>query len=532
MVAHYDLPIDGVVIDGWNLTIDTVAGVAAGQSDRVRIAPSAVRAMRKARDLKQDLVNGGRPSYGLSTIFGDSVIRQITSAKTAQLQQNLIRYHRNGTGKDVPADVVRATLLIRANCLARGRSGIRPEIVGALVDLLNADALPRIPERGSVGASGDLVPLSYLASTLLGEGMLSYRGEECAAEDVLAELGLRPVELEAKEGLALINGTAFSSAFAAIATYRASQLVPVAELCTALAAEAALATRGHFDSFIHDNKPHPGQVASASAVAELLADSRLALDHSEVVEQTGGVDVGDAELSNSLRDHYSIRCAPQVIGVLRDTLSWVRDWIEVEVNSANDNPLFDVATGQAHSGGNFYGGHIAQAMDSLKTAVANVADLLDRQLENLVDGESDYGRGPNLIVSVATDEWQTGPNHRFKGMRIASSALTAEALQRSLPAGVFSRSTEAHNQDKVSMSATAARDALHVVTLAEEVTAIQLLALCQALDLRGIGRSASRLRSVHALVRNHVPTGTSGRAMDADIAAVLGLIRSGELLLA
>jgi phenylalanine ammonia-lyase len=533
MVAHYDLPIDGIVIDGWGLTLDTIATVAEGRADRVRIAPTAVRAMRAARDLKQEMVSGRRAIFGASTGFGDNPVRQVSPARTAQLQRNLIRDHVNGTGPDAPREVVMATLLIRANCLARGRSGIRPEVVGRLVELLNRQALPRVPERGSVGASGDLVPLCHVASTLLGEGVLNYQGEDRAAAEVLAELGLAPVELESKEGLALINGTSFSSAFAALATSRAQRLAPIAELCTALASEAVLGNRDHFAPFVHDNQPHPGQVIAAAAVADLLADSQLALDHSEVVDLTGDLGADDgAELSRSSQDRYSIRCAPQVIGVLRDTLGWVADWVEVEVNSANDNPLFDVATGEVHSGGGFSGGHIAQAMDALKTAVAAVADLLDRQLARVVDEQFANGHPPNPVPRFAADEGRAGPHHGFTGLRIAASAVTAEALQRSIPAGVFSRSTEAPNQDKVSMSAMAARDALHVVTLAEEVTAIHLLALCQALDLRGVDRSASRLRSVHTLIRKHLPPMTDDRAMEADIAAVLDLVRSGDLLLA
>ncbi|WP_280442695.1 HAL/PAL/TAL family ammonia-lyase [Nocardia brasiliensis] len=531
MIVEQRTPVDTILIDGSALTLDAIFSVATRDSYRVRIAPTAINAMRAARDLKEGLVNDGRAIYGVSTGFGDSVIRQVGPAKTAELQRNLIRYHVNGTGPDAPRDVVRATMLIRANCLARGRSGIRPEVVETLIDLLNADALPLVPERGSVGASGDLVPLCHVASPLIGEGTLNHRGEKHPAAQVLDELGLKPVTLESKEGLALINGTSFSSAFAAIAATRARRLIPIVELCTALASEAILGNRGHFAPFIHHSKPHPGQVAAAAAIADRLADSGLALDHSQVVDLTGVLGLAHyAELVRSIQDRYSIRCAPHVIGVLRDTLSWASDWIEVEINSANDNPLFDVTTGEVHSGGNFYGGHIAQAMDSVKTAVANVADLLDRQLELIVDEKFNNGLTPNLIPRFADNEWRAGLHHGFKGMQIACSAITAEALQRSVPASVFSRSTEAHNQDKVSMSAMAARDALHVVSLVEEVAAIHLLAACQALDLRGVDRSASRSRAAYALIRDLVPGLGDDRPMAGDIAAALGLIRSGALL--
>lgn len=519
-----------VVLGGQGLTIADLLTVAAGHSEPVRVAEKAVRAMRESARLKDELVARGHAIYGVTTGFGDSVIRQIAPEKSAELQRNLIRYHINGTGPEAPAEVVRATLLIRANCLAKGNSGVRPELVQRLVDYLNADLLPRIPQRGSVGASGDLVPLCYVAATLLGEGVIIQDGQARAAGQVLAELGLTPIQLVSKEGLALINGTSFSSAFAALATAAASRLAEVAELCTAMASEAVLGNRGHFTPFVHVNKPHPGQMASAKAIAGLLADSGLALNHGQVVELTGGHNNRHyAELTRSIQDRYSLRCAPHVIGVLRDTVTWVTDWLEVEINSSNDNPLFDVHDGEVHSGGNFYGGHVAQAMDSLKTAVSNIADLLDRQLEHVVDEKFNNGLTPNLIPYFEPEEWRAGLHHGFKGMQIACSAITAEALKNSAPASVFSRSTEAHNQDKVSMSAIAARDALSVVQLAEEVAAIHLLALCQALDLRGVDRSSTPIRMVHRLIRKQVTAVADDRAMDADIETVLALIRSGEL---
>jgi histidine ammonia-lyase/phenylalanine ammonia-lyase len=524
---HDVLPL---LIDGDTLTLEQVRSVAAGDTGPVRLTEDAREAMGASCDLRNELISGGQAIYGVTTGFGDSVIRQVAPAKTAELQRNLIRYHMNGTGRDAPSDVVRATLLIRANCLAKGNSGIRAEVVERLLWQLEQDVLPRIPERGSVGASGDLVPMCYVAATLFGEGEVHYQGRLREAGSVLAGFAAEPIELEAKEGLALINGTSFSSGYAALAVLGARRLVAIAELCTAMTSEAVLGNRGHFAPFIHESKPHPGQIDSARAIAALLADSRLALDHSQVVELTGGLGEHDyAQLKRSIQDRYSIRCAPHVIGVLRDTLSWTTSWVEREINSSNDNPLFDVGSGEVHSGGNFYGGHIAQSMDSLKVAVANIADLLDRQLEHIVDEKFNNGLPPNLIPRFDPEEWRAGLHHGFKGMQIACSAITAEALKQSAPASVFSRSTEAHNQDKVSMSAIAARDALGVVQLVEEAAAIHLLALCQALDLRGLEDSASRVRQLHALIRKEAPALEDDRAMEPDINAVLRLIRSGQL---
>jgi phenylalanine ammonia-lyase len=518
-----------VVLDGSSLTSADVDAVAVGRA-QVLIAEESRRAMRASRELKDKLLRDGYPVYGVNTGFGDSANRLIAQAKASELQCNLIRAHLNGTGPDAPAEVVRATLLIRANCLAKGNSGIRPEVVSRLLWHLDNDVLPRVPQRGSVGASGDLVPLSYIAAALIGEGEVIHDEQRRAVSEVLVEHLLEPIKLEPKEGLALINGTSFSSAFAAVAVARAQRLVAVAELCSAMASEAILGNRGHFAPFIHEAKPHPGQLASAMEIAALLTDSGLTLTQSQIAESAGRLsDRGYAKLRRAIQDRYSIRCAPHVIGVLRDTLEWVGTWLEIEMNSSNDNPLFDAGTARAYSGGNFYGGHIAQAMDSLKTAVANVADLLDRQLELVVDEKYNNGLPPNLVPHYNPQDWRAGLHHGFKGMQIACSAITAEALKSSAPAGIFSRSTEAHNQDKVSMSAMAARDALHVVELTEEVAAIHLLALCQALDLRGADKTSEPIRRVHANVREHVPMLGDDRAMDGDIDAMLRLMRSDGL---
>lgn len=519
-----------VVLDGRSLTVDQVIGVATRRAP-VGLSEQAKQAMSASRSLKVELIATGQPIYGVTTGFGDSADRQISLAKAAELQRNMIRYHLNGTGEAVGSDVARATVLIRANCLARGNSAAGPQIVERLLELLRHDALPVMPERGSVGASGDLVPMCYLAAPLIGEGELSYRGEVRPSAEVLAELGLEPLVLEAKDGLALINGTSFSAAFAALALARAADLAVVAEICTALASEGLLGNRSHFAAFIHAEKPHPGQITSASRIAEILSDSQLAMEHRQVIALSEElVERGFQRLNRSIQDRYSIRCAPHVIGVLRDTIDWAHRWIETEINSSNDNPLFDVEGGDVHSGGNFYGGHVVQAMDALKVAVANVADLLDRQLALLVDEKFNNGLTPNLIAPVHPDEWAAGLHHGFKGMQLACSAITAEALKATTPASIFSRSTEAHNQDKVSMSPLAARDACHVLGLTQEVAAIHLLAACQAVDLRGSELSGTRTGAVRELVRELAPFAGSDRRMDGDIQAVLGAIRDGSLV--
>jgi len=519
-----------VVLDGQGLLIQDIVRVARRRDTRVTLSANAPRNMRLSRELLQKLIDTRQPIYGVTTGFGDSANRHIAPEKAAELQSNIIRYHLNGTGPEASSDVVRATMLIRANCLARGMSGVTPELVQRLVDFLNHDVTPMVPERGSVGASGDLVPLCYVAAPLIGEGDVRYRGEVRAAGEVLAETGLGSIDIGAKDGLALINGTSFSAAFAALAVADAEEIAVLAEAATALAGEALLVNRGHFAAFLHEQKPHRGQLASAEQIRHLLAGSDLAMEHSQVLELSDPLDSRTfQELTRSVQDRYSIRCAPHVIGVLRDTADWARQLIQVEVNSATDNPLVDVVGGTVHSGGNFYGGHVAQAMDALKTAVANVADLLDRQVELLVDKRFNNGLPGNLIAPVDPQDWDAGLHHGFKGMQIACSAVTAEALKHTMPASVFSRSTEAHNQDKVSMSAIAARDARTVIALVQEVLAIQLLTAAQGVDLRGAELMGPRTRTIHSYLRGIALPVLADRRMDHDVNGLLERIRSGEL---
>ncbi len=521
-----------VVIDGCCLTLDDVAAVARGDAVvRLSEDPAVRGSMRRSVALNRDLIARGVPVYGITTGFGDSVHRQIPPEAAAALQEHLLRFLGNGTGALTPRETARAVVLIRANNLARGHSAVRPELVERLVELLNRDVIPVIPEEGSVGASGDLVPLSYVAATVVGERKVWHRGRVRPAVEALRCEGLEPLALEPKEGLALVNGTAFMSAFAALAAVDARRLAWLSDVCTALATEVLGGIAGPFQPFIHDvAKPHPGQVRSAANVRALLGGSRLARAYEDVVAEASGTNGHTRELPVQIQDKYSLRCAPQFTGVLWDTLDWVERWLSVEINSSTDNPLFDSASGAVVSGGNFSGGHVALAMDSLRTAVASVADLMDRQLELVVDEKFNHGLTPNLAPALPEGHPEAGLNHGFKGMQIACSSLTAEALSRCMPLTVFSRSTECHNQDKVSMGATAARHARDVVTLVEKVAAIHLIALCQAADLRGAGQLGTGTRAVYQQVRSRVAPLESDRPMQDDITAVLALIHSGALV--
>jgi phenylalanine ammonia-lyase len=517
-------------LDGRSLTIEDVVTIARSATDaHCALSAESTEKIEATHRLKHDLIAREIPIYGVTTGFGDSAHRQISPSKTARLQQNMLRFLGSGTGQLASPEVTRATMLLRANCLAKGNSGVRLELVERLLFYLNNHILPLMPERGSCGASGDLVPLSYVGAVLVGEEAVLHDGEIKDSKQVLSELGLEPMRLESKEGLALTNGTSFMSAFATLAVWDAEELAFVSDLCTAMASEALLGNRGHFNAFIHEQKPHPGQVESASLIRELLAESELSLDSEEIFSGGGLGGKEFLELKRQVQDKYSIRCAPHVNGALRDTLAWVKSWVEVEINSSDDNPLFDAASGRVQSGGNFYGSHITQAMDSLKIAVANLCDLMDRQLELVVDEKFNAGLTPNLVPFFTEDDPEAGLHHGFKGMQLCCSAMTAEALKLSNPASVHSRSTEAHNQDKVSMGATAARDARSIVELAQNVAAIHLIAVCQALDLRGVEKASPKTRAARDLVRSCVPFLDGDRRMDSDIKETVDLIRSREL---
>jgi phenylalanine ammonia-lyase len=529
-VASLD-PIGTVLVDGRRLTLADVAAVARRRQPVALTHDPAVRmAIESSVALNRDLVARGVPVYGITTGFGDSVHRQISPDKAAELQEHLVHFLGNGTGAITPLSTARAAVLIRANTLARGHSAVRIELIERLLELLNQGIVPVIPEEGSVGASGDLVPLSYVAAAVTGERTVHHKGRIRPTIEALREEGLEPLALEPKEGLALVNGTAFMTAFAALAAVDAERLALVSDICTALTTEVLNGITGPFQPFLHDvAKPHPGQVRSAAHIRTLVEGSRLARAYDEIVEQAGTEERGFREMSVQIQDKYSIRCAPQFTGVLWDVLTWVESWMTVELNSSNDNPLFDTIDGAVLSGGNFSGGHVALAMDSLKTALASVADLMDRQLELVVDEKFNNGLTPNLIPDFPAGHPELGLNHGFKGMQIACSSLTAEALSRCMPLTVFSRSTECHNQDKVSMGATAARHARDVVALVEKVAVIHLLALCQAADLRGPDKLAARTRLVYERIRATVPMLQTDRPMGDDIMAILDLLRTGVL---
>jgi len=347
---------------------------------------------------------------------------------------------------------------------------------------------------------------------------------------VLAEAGLEPMSLEPKEGLALVNGTSFMAGVGALAILDAERLAAVADACTAMTTEALTGIVGPFEPFLHEvAKPHAGQIASAARIRRLLEGTRLGQGFPELVERLGTLQTGVRTLERQIQDNYSIRCAPQCIGALNDALSWARRIVETELNSSNDNPLYDPDAGTVASGGNFSGFHIGLAMDTLKIAVASVADLIDRQFELVNDEKYNNGLGVCCAAPVPHDHPEAGLRYGFKGMQLSISAVTAEALNAATPMTTFSRSTACHTQDKVSMGAAAARQAREILGLTETAAAMHLLILAQAADLRGADKLAPGTRRVYDVIRRVSAFVESDRELEDDIQRVLAMIRSGEL---
>lgn len=446
--------------------------------------------------------------YGVTTGYGDSCTVEVPAELVAELPHHLFTYHGCGLGRFLDADETRAVLAARLASLAYGVSGVSPPLIEGLAALLQHDVLPLIPSEGSVGASGDLTPLSYVAAVLCGEREVMFRGERVAAAAALADIGMKPLRLRPKEGLAIMNGTAVMTGLACLAWKRADYVCRLATRVTAYNVVATGGNAHHFDEVLFQAKPHPGQMTVA---ARLRQDLRSA-----------------SEMRNDsrLQDRYSLRCAPHVIGVLEDAMPFLRQLIETELNSANDNPLIDIEGGRTLHGGHFYGGHIAFAMDSLKNLVANVADLLDRQLALLVDARYNHGLPANLSASTGQ---RASINHGLKALQISVSAWTAEALKQTMPASVFSRSTECHNQDKVSMGTIAARDCLRVLELTEQVMVGMLLAARQGVALRQRVAPSTALEGDAAVMladlAARIPLVEEDRVLDTELRQLLDELR-------
>lgn len=506
-----------ILLGKQDLSLQDIVEIAEGSATLLlENDPTFVEFMDASANILAKAWQEDRRIYGVTTGVGDSVVRPIPRNLVPEFPMHLMRFHGCGLGRIFTEPQARAILTVRAASLCRGYSGVRYILLRRLIEFIQLGIIPCIPEEGSVGASGDLTPLSYIAAVLMGEREVWYKGEKRPAQEILQMHQLAPLDMQPKETLAIMNGTSVMTAIAALAWVRAEYLLRLSSRITALVSEAMLGNKEHFHPEIFRQKPHPGQAQVAQWIATDI----------------GLTDTYERHPQERLQDTYAVRCAPHILGVLADALPWMKVHIETELNSANDNPLIRPTDGHVFHGGNFYGGHIAFAMDGLKTCVANLADLLDRQVILLVNEKMNRGLPSNL--TGATPE-RMAVNHGFKAIGIATSAWAAESLKQSIPASIFSRSTESHNQDKVSMGTIASRDAIRVIELAEQVAAATLLAAIQAVELRikqGMVKQSDISPGMQALIdqiRRVSPTVTEDRALDSELRTIIDLIRSRKL---
>jgi histidine ammonia-lyase len=494
-----------LLIDGGSLDFAGLEAVAR-DGRQVALHETARAAVSASRRVVDAAVARGDVVYGVTTGFGSFAEVRIPDDRLRELQVNLVRSHAAGVGSPLEAAETRALMLLRANVLAKGFSGVRLETLERLVAVLNRGLLPVVPSQGSVGASGDLAPLAHLALVLIGEGECVVEGRRRSAAEALASVGLEPLVLEPKEGLALVNGTQLVTALAGLALCDAERLVRAADVIGALSLDALQGTDVAFDPRIHAARPHPGQAAVARNLRRLLSGSALRESHRDC---------------GRVQDAYSLRCMPQVHGAVRDTLAHAARVVAVEMNAATDNPMVFAETGEILSGGNFHGQPVALAADLVAIVAAELGTISERRTERLVN--------PALSGLPAFLAREGGLHSGLMLAQVTAAALASESKTLAHPASVDSIPTSAGKEDHVSMGPTAAWKAARVVQNAARVLAIELLAACEAIEFHRPTRSSAPLEAVHALVRRQVSSHGSDRALSPEIEALAALVRSGAV---
>lgn len=498
-------PPEPFALDGATLSIALLEAVAR-RNLSVGVSPAARQRLEEARAVVESAVRDGRVVYGVTTGFGNFADVSIPREKLEELQLNLVRSHSAGVGRPLTIAETRALMLLRANVLAKGHSGIRLQTLELVVEMLNRGIHPVVPSQGSVGASGDLAPLAHLALALVGEGLCVYDGATLDSAAALRAAGLSPITLQAKEGLALINGTQLMTGLVALAVAEAERLVREADVTGALSLDALLGTDVAFDARIHAIRPHPGQQSSAANLRRLLQGSSLRESHRNC---------------GRVQDAYSLRCMPQVHGAVRDTLAHVTKTTTVEMNSATDNPLVFAQTGELLSGGNFHGEPMALVADFLTIAISELGAISERRIERLVNAS--LSGLPAFLTS------EGGLRSGFMIAQVTAAALASENKTLAHPASVDSIPTSANKEDHVSMGVTAALKARRVVSNVRRILAIEALAACQAVEFHRPIRSSDALEAAHSRLREAVPAYDTDRPLGADIETAADVIESGAL---
>jgi histidine ammonia-lyase len=499
-----------LTISGEELRVDDVVAVANGRS--VTLNPAVLPQIRRSRQAVDDLVERGEVVYGITTGFGRFKDKIISAAEVKQLQVNLVRSHAVGVGPLLPERVVRAMLLVRANTLAKGFSGVRPEVIQLLIEMLNQGVHPCVPSQGSLGASGDLAPLAHLTLVLIGEGEAYHQGEKMNGRSALLRAGLKPLKLEAKEGLALLNGTTFMVGMGALNVRRAINLALTADTAAAMSLEALHGTDRAYDDRVHQARPHPRQIECAAFLRQNLAGSQL---------------LRQADPRN-VQDAYTLRCVPQVHGAVRDAIAYAQWVIDIELNAVNDNPIIfvDEETGAVDviSAGNFHGEPIAIAMDYTALALTELGNMSERRVARLVDADSNGRVLPMFLTR------RGGLESGLMMAQYTAAALASENKVLAHPASADSIPSSANVEDHVSMGATAVRQVGQILDHVETIVAIELLAAAQGIDLRRDGEVMGRGTAVaHALIRQQVPFIDHDVMLSPHIESVRQLVASGAL---
>ncbi len=491
-----------IEIDGASLTLEQTASVANGEE--VSLAPAARENAEKSRRFIEEILERGEVVYGINTGFGALSEVTIPPTKLRELQVNLVRSHACGIGDPLSERAVRAIMLHRANVLAKGFSGCRAVVIDTLIAMINAGVHPVIPSRGSVGASGDLAPLAHLALVAIGEGAAIYQGEMMNGGEAMERAGIPPLTLEAKDGIALLNGTQAMTAVGGLALLAAEKLTGAADVIGAMTLEALKGTPVAFDEKIHAVRPHAGQGASAKRLRDLISGSEIRESHR------------DRRVDPRVQDAYSLRCMPQVHGAVRDAIAHTKQIIEIEINSATDNPLVFAEEREILSGGNFHGEPVALALDYAAVAVADLGTIAERRVERLVN--------PSLSSLPAFLTPQPGTNSGMMIAQVAAVSLIAENNVLAHPASVTNLPTSANKEDHVSMGMTAALKFAQVVKNVEHILAIELLCAAQGLEFLKPLKPSPKLQKVYSLVRERVPALERDMQLSGYIEALVPLI--------
>jgi histidine ammonia-lyase len=504
--------MDTLILNGQPLTLAEIEAVSL-MACPVAIAPAALARVSQGRTIIEEILAAGETVYGVNTGFGKLSDVRVSAESLAQLQANLVRSHAGGVGQPLSEPESRAMLLLRANVLAKGFSGCRPALVEMLAALLNAGVHPVIPEKGSVGASGDLAPLAHLALVVIGEGEAFYKGERLAADEALRRAGLQPMVLAAKEGLALLNGTQAMNAVGALALARGLRVTQLADLAGAMSLEALMGTPVAFDPRIHQARPHAGQILVAEHLLELLADSQIRESH--------------RAHDSRVQDAYCLRCMPQVHGAVRDALEHVRGVLQIESGSATDNPLVFPEPlpeapnhGAVLSGGNFHGAPLAYAFDYAGIVMTNLASITERRIDRLLNMDINEG----LPAFLSPDP---GLSSGFLIAQIVAAALINECQVLSHPSSTGSIPTDGGKEDHVSMGMTGALKLRQIVEHAERVLAIELMCAAQGLEFRRPLRASREVERAYAAVRAVVPKLEQDRVLSPEIEALAAAVRNG-----